>query len=187
MFTLEDFNHDNLAMALQGVGSLVPAITVTNEVQKGVLAGRSIKLDNVNISATNTPVVTGVGGTPVYVAGTDYVVSKSSGLLTIPVGSAITNGANLEIDYVTSPTNKVSTFAAPSTNRWLLFEGLNNADNKKPVIIDFYKVSLKPQKEWSLIQNDQNISSLDIEGRVLYDSLQPDNTTDGRFLRVQYT
>lgn len=185
MFTLEDFSRENLALALQGTPSTVNAVTVTDEPQVAVL-GRSFKLNNVNISAANTPVVTGVGGTPVYAAGTDYVVSKASGLITVPAGSTIPNNGNVLVDYATAAANKVSTFTAPSTNRYLLFEGLNNADNKNPVIIEFFKVSLKPQKEWSLIQNDQNLSSLDIDGRVLFDVLQPGNTTDGQFMRVQY-
>lgn len=183
MFTLEEFSKENLALALQGTVTSFATATISAEAQVAV-PGRSFRLNRANITTFNS--LTGVGGTPSYVNGTDYIVSLASGVVTIPPGSAIVASTNVLANYIAGASDKVSTFTTSITSRWLFFEGLNTADGRKPVLLDFYKVNLKPQKEWDLIQNDQNLSRLDMEGKVLYDALQPDNTGDGRFMRVRY-
>lgn len=184
MFTLEEFNRDNLALALQGTKTNIGLATVTAEAHQANI-GRSFVLDRANILSFTS--LTGVGGSPTYVEGTDYTVNLASGVVTIPAtGSAIANNANVLANYSAGNSYKVSTFTAPRIPYWLFFEGLNTADTKKPVLIDLFKVNLKPQKEWELIQNDNKISSLDLEGKVLYDALQPDNTADGRFMRTRF-
>ena len=183
MFTMEEFSKENLALALFGTGTDIAGATITAETHKAYL-GRSLILNQANITTFTS--LTDTGAATTYVEGTDYTVDLSSGLVDIPAGSSIPDDSDVEANYAAGTSTKVSTYTATNEPYWLFFQGLNTADSKKPVLIDLYKVNLQPQKEWDLIQNDNNLSKLDMEGNVLYDALQPDTTTDGRFMRVRF-
>ena len=183
MFVMEEFSKENLALALFGTGTDIAAATITAEAHKAHLE-RSFILNQANVTTLTS--ITDVGGATVYTEGTDYTIDLASGLVDIPAGSSIPDNTDVEANYAAGTSTKVSTYTAKNEPYWLFFQGLNTADGKKPVLIDLYKVNLKPQKEWDLIQNDNNLSKLDMEGNVLYDALQPDTTENGRFMRVRY-
>lgn len=108
-FVTDNVDADNLALFFFGsVGAVAQtAGPVTNE-QVGPVAG-VIKggFYQLGYSATNqtgvrnitTVSITGNGGTPTYVAGTDYVVDLATGMLEILPNSSIPNNTPLRANY----------------------------------------------------------------------------------------
>lgn len=166
---LEDFNKDNLALALYGVASNQATLTVTSESLVGYL-GRSTPLRHINLSAFTS--LTNAGATTTYVNGTDYTVDLKTGLISVSATGSITDAQELRANYATAGYERMAAFSAPNRNIWVRFEGLNTAEGDNPVVLDFYKVRLQPAQNIDWIGNE--LSSLELEGEVLYDSLQPD-------------
>jgi hypothetical protein len=73
--TMESWVSSNLADALRGTHTVVAASSVANQAQI-FYAGKIINLPHVNISNL---VVTGTGGTPVFVLDTDYTENLAAG------------------------------------------------------------------------------------------------------------
>lgn len=174
--TLEYFDAQNLAFALYGTPTVIAGATVTNE---AVIAqpGRHVPLANINLSAFTSL----VAGATTYVQGTDYVVNLKSGMISFPTDSTIAAGATVRANYVSGNTEKVSAFTRTNKEFWLRFDGLNTAENDNPVVIDCYRVRFMPQKQWDLIGNE--LSSMELDGDILFDSKQPNTAENGRFFR----
>lgn len=178
---LESFDKDNLALALFGTSTLIAGATVSGETLIGYV-GKTTPLANINLTTFTS--LTNAGGTTTYVLGTDYTVNLATGSISIPrTGSTITDGSSLRANYVCGNSEKVSAFTKVNKEYWLRFEGLNTAESNNPVVLDMYRTRFMPTKELSLIMNDQNLSSLELDGEILYDAKQPDTTADGRFFR----
>lgn len=177
MLTIEDFSKENLELALFGTATLIPGATVSAEAIN-VYPGRSTPLANINLT-TFTSLTN--GGTAL-IAGTDYTVDLKAGMISIPkTGSAIIASTPVQANYVTANSEKVSAFTKPNREYWLRFNGLNSAESDSPVVIDVYRARFNPQKEWALI--DDNLSTMELDGEILYDAKQIDTATDGRFFR----
>lgn len=176
MLTLEDFDRDNLAFALFGTPTTVAGATVSNE---AVIAqpGRHVPLANINLTSFTSL----SSGATTYVQGTDYTVNLKSGMVSFPTGSAIAAGASVQASYVCGSHEKISAFTKTNKEYWLRFDGLNTAEGDSPVVIDCYRVRFMPQKEWNLIGNE--LSTMELDGDILFDSKQPNTTADGRFFR----
>lgn len=170
---LESFDRENLELAMFGTPTLLPGATVTGETITAYV-GRSTPLTNINLTSFS------LGS---YVEGDDYLINLKTGMVSIPVGSSIADGSTITANYVCGNSEKVSTFTKANQEYWLRFDGLNTAEGDNPVVIDCFKVRFMPSKEYSLIGNE--LSSLELDGDVLYDALQPDSTADGRFFRVR--
>ena len=107
-------------------------------------------------------------------------------MLYFPPTSTIVDGASLRANYASGAIERVSGFTGNQNPvYWLRFDGLNQAEDNKPVIIDIYSFRPKPVSSIELITED--FSKLDIEGMALYEDRMPDNTTDGRFFRIRQT
>lgn len=183
-FTVEEFTRANLAYFLFGTSTSVQSATVTSETVIAKLGGY-VALANINIT-TWTSLVLGTAPSTVYVENTDYVINRSSGMLFFPPTSTITDGASLRANYSCGATEKISAFTGVQNPvYWLRFDGLNQAEDNKPVIIDVYAFRPKPIGSLELITED--FSQLDIEGMALYEDRMPDNTSDGRFFRIRQT
>ncbi|NJK40569.1 MAG: hypothetical protein HC934_02900 [Acaryochloridaceae cyanobacterium SU_2_1] len=167
---LEFFDQENLALALYGTTLDQATLTVTSEALIGY-RGKSTPVRHINLSAFTS--LTNDDATTTYVSGTDYTVDLKTGLISIPAtGTAITEGQALRANYATAGYEKTATFSRANRNIWIRFEGLNTAENDSPVVLDFYKVRLEPAASIDWIGNE--LSSLELEGEVLYDALQPD-------------
>ncbi|MCG9891099.1 MAG: hypothetical protein MH252_08490 [Thermosynechococcaceae cyanobacterium MS004] len=183
--TLENYSTEVLAIALRGTASTTNAGTVTAE-PKAALKGRFIKLNRMNLTTFTS--LTGIGGTPVYVNGTDYVVNLATGSIEILSTGAIpdsVDGANnVAANYAFGAQESVAAMTAVSKNHYLIFEGLNTAEGNKPVVVEAYKVYFDPAAEESWINNGNEVSQFQLEGEVLWDDLQ---ATDDKFFKVIQT
>ena len=173
---LHDLNPTNVARAIFGSEAVVATGTVLDEVTIGYKGGL-MPLAHVNPTAV---VVTNSAATTTYVAGVDYEV-KGGGLLILETG-AITNGQSLKTDYAFAEYTKVEAMTTGSVILELHFEGLNEADSGKPVILDVYRAQLSPTKALSLLGD--KFSDLEVEAEVLKD---PTKTGTGisQYMRVK--
>ena len=178
---VDNFSPDNLARSLYGLKTEVVADSIEDEVVVAV-SGKSVPLAHVNLSSFTSLRNSDLSTT--YVLDTDYEIDLPGGMLYFPDGSAITNAQSLRASYDTGTYHKISAGVIAPPYLWLRFNGLNTAEDNKPVIIDIYKARYSPVDIVSLIQ-DADFSTLLVGGRIFYDDTQPDNTTDGRWFRIR--
>jgi hypothetical protein len=153
----------HLAAALQGVATPIAGGSVTNQAHTA-RQNKFVRLGHVNVSAVT---VTGTGGTPTHVAGTDYIVHADKGLIEI-LAAGITDGASIEVDYTYAAQTTVTTNPG-NTDKYVVFSGKNTANNGKQTRCEIYKVRFDPGA-LSLITEEE--SEYTISGRVLLDSLR---------------
>ncbi|HHJ11892.1 MAG TPA: hypothetical protein ENK00_01825 [Chromatiales bacterium] len=163
--TMRSVKPEHLALALQGVNTAKAGGSVTDEPHKGYL-GKMVPLVHNKVS---TVVVTDSAGTTTYATPADYIVHADEGLVEIVSGGAITEGQDLLIDYAYAAQDHVKV-APANTEKYLVFSGMNRANNNKQTRCEIYKVKLDPGV-LGLIQEEQ--AEMQITGRVLLDSLRP--------------
>ena len=173
---LHDLNPTNVARAIFGNEAVVTAGTVLDEVTIAYKGGL-MPLAHVNPTSV---VVTNSAATTTYVAGVDYEV-KGGGLLILET-SVITNGQSLKTDYAFAEYTKVEAMTTGAVILELHFEGLNEADSGKPVILDVYRAQLSPTKALSLLGD--KFSDLEVEAEVLKDPSKS-GTGISQYMRVK--
>jgi hypothetical protein len=182
----ESFLSENLARSFYGINQNIASSTASAE-SKSASKGFQVKLDRINITAITS--VTGIGGTPVYQAGTDYTVDLKSGTLTIPATSTIPDAVaaadNILINYSFGSSERIKMLATNTIERALVFEGLNTAEGDKPVVLTAWRVSIDHAQQIEWINNANEVTSFPVEMEVLYDVLQAD--PENRFFMVEQT
>lgn len=160
---LNDLNKTNVARAVFGTESAVEGDTVTGEV---VTAYKGALVPFAHINPSTVVVTDSTTPSTVYAENTDYEV-RAGGIYIIPTG-AITNAQLLKVDYVFLDYDKVEAMTSGALTLELHFEGLNEANSGKPVILDIYRAQLSPTKALSLLGD--KFSDLDVEAEVLKDA-----------------
>lgn len=160
--TLNDLNKTNVARAVFGTESAITGAAVTDETVTAY-KGALVPLAHPNPTSV---VVTGSAGTPTYVANTDYEV-RPGGIYILAAG-AIADAASLKVDYSYAAYDKVEAMTSSSITLELHFEGLNEANSGKPVIVDVYRAQLSPTKALSLL--GESFADLQIEAEILADT-----------------
>ena len=160
--TLNDLNKTNVARAVFGTEVAVTGATVADEAVTAY-KGAIIPLLHPNPTAVT---VSHTSGTPAYVANTDYEV-RAGGIYIIPTG-VITDAQALKVDYTFAAYDKVEAMTSSSILLELHFEGLNEANSGKPVIVDIYKAQLSPTKVLSLLGD--KFADLEVEAEILADT-----------------
>ena len=190
--TLENFTPFNLALAAWGddISNAADAAKVETvspwEYSRphrvpGILGITSITSVTRYDAGANTALVVGTGATDDIYFDNDYgtFYLNSAGAVTGTAGSAGAFNFDGLADDVLTITASVPAFASvealtsTSQIRWLRFEGLNTID-EKAVLIDMFKADLDPLAALPLI-NDE-ISSYEISGNLLFDNLQAGNS-----------
>ena len=178
-FALEDFSIDNLALALYGAKTTQAGSSVTGEVlPSGLAVSDYVRLKYPEVSSVVVKDSAGVPAT--LVANTDYEISSANhGTLKIKNLGAYVQP--FKVDYTYGAHDYTLMFGTAPVDRWLRFEGLNTADENKPVLIELYKVSLDPTDELAAIQD--NLGGLPMTGNALYDDKKVSDTLLGQFGR----
>jgi hypothetical protein len=161
--TMNDFSNPNMALALRGKVEVLASGAVTDEALNAVLDGLADTAAMIDTSVA--PVVKHTTGTPVYVAGTDYVVS-AGGIRALSAG-AITEGQALKVSYTKKAGNAMQALTESGKTVKVVIDGVNDATGK-PWTLKFYKWTPSPTAGLDLIGDD--FGSFDIEGGVLADA-----------------
>ena len=158
--TLNDLNKTNVARSVFGTESAVAGATVPDEVVTAYLGGL-VTLAHPNPTAV---VVTNSDATTTYDVDADYEV-RPGGIFILD--GDITDGQALKVDYTFAAYHKVEAMTQGAIILELHFEGLNEANSNKPVIVDIYRAQLSPTKALSLLGD--KFADLQIEAEVLKD------------------
>ncbi|HVT35713.1 MAG TPA: hypothetical protein VHE37_09015 [Nevskiaceae bacterium] len=162
-FTLYDLSPLNLARDLRGQTSEYTATPVVNEQHKAWKNG-VVDLNKVP-DPDEDLVVTPHGSTGAFVEGTDYERTLS-GIKILEDGD-IEDEDQLDIDYTPLPSTIIEALTQAGKKYKLLFEGLNEANSGKPVIVRGHCVNLAPLASLPLIGTD--FASYDVAGKLLKD------------------
>jgi hypothetical protein len=160
--TLNDLNKTNVARAVFGTELAVAGASVVDEAVTAY-KGAIVPLAHPNPTAVT---VTNTAASTTFVANTDYEV-RAGGIYIIAAG-AITDAQALKVDYTYAAYDKVEAMTSASILLELHFEGLNEANSGKPVIVDIYKAQLSPTKALSLLGD--KFADLQVEAEVLADT-----------------
>ena len=149
--TLDDLNKANVSRALFGSDSAVQSGAVTAEAVTAHL-GALCPLAQPNAASVVVKNGAVIGadaiGAITYVAGTDYEV-RPSGLFILP-GGTITEAQALTVSYTYALHAKIEAMTTSSIILELRFDGLNEANSGKPVLVHIYRLQLSPAKALSL-------------------------------------
>lgn len=166
-----------LALALRSLVNTVASATVSSEAHTSYLDGfiPFTKLPDTDQAIT----VTGSGGTPTYVEGTDYQV-KNSGIF-IPSNSGITDATAIEVNYNSLESYTIEGITRAAVEYEIFFDGFNDADNGKAVTVKCHTVKFSPASALDLISED--FGALPMEFEVLADTTK-DGVSESQYFAV---
>lgn len=176
---LEEFDLNNLAMALYGEKNALTAGTVAAETLPTVAVGDFVKLDQRSVSSV---VVTDSAGTPaVLVEGTDYeITSADGGILKILSLGSYTQPFKAAYSYAAA--NQVPMFTQQPTNKYIVGDLINTVDSTR-VVVRLFQVRFDPLGQLDLIGDDYN--KLTLAGSCLADTVNGADDTLGYFGRIE--
>lgn len=178
--TLNYFSKANLALALASTPIDVTAGSATNELlPTGLAVGDIVALDHRDVSAT---VLTDSAGTPATLTlGTHYSVeSGPGGLLKILNLASFTQPFKAAYSYAAAV--RMPLFNAGSIERYIILDGINTVSNER-VRMRLYRCAFDPVQQLDLISD--SLSSLQLSGAVLFDSVNYANSNLGGFGRIE--
>lgn len=150
----DNISFENLAMLLLGTTSVVTTAAATGTIENitSVQHG-TYQMGITNLMPTGirmisgVPVVTAPGGTPIYTAGTDYLVDAAAGTVTF-VGGAITEGLPVRITYNVAASSRSMVVGSNMTIEGALHFKSFNAVGPK---VDYYMpwVKFSPNGDFS--------------------------------------
>ena len=171
------FTPENWALATAGTATTVAAGTVTDEVVKGYVGA----LVPLAFSPATITSVTNAAGAVTYDAGDDYVMTE--GGISIPDGSSIVEAADLKVSYTYLEHTRIEGAMGTASELELLFEGLNEADSDKPVLVNLWRTSVPSVEEIALIGT--TLGEMKFAGELLKDSTKGVGTS--AFYRARMT
>jgi len=160
--TLNDLNKTNVARALFGAEAAVTGASVLDEVVTAY-KGALVPLVHLNPTAVT---VTSADAVTTYSGVTDYEV-RPGGIYILPTGT-IADAASLKVGYTYAAYDKVEAMTTGAIILELHFEGLNEANSGKPVVVDIYRAQLSPTKALSLLGD--KFADLTVDAEVLIDT-----------------
>ncbi|MGW9794816.1 phage tail tube protein [Serratia sp. 121840015-1] len=170
--TWHELSAENLALVLYGDRVVIPGGSVTAEsLPAGIKAGERFALAHQRISDA----VIGE-----LVEGTDYELDYTYGAVTFLKDQT----AAPSINYKYAGGVNTTLFTSHPENYALRFEGINLAEGGAAKILELYKLSFDPVSTLALIQGDTSLAGLETTANVLFDNVQPNDPTIGKFGRV---
>jgi hypothetical protein len=164
---VQNIDGENLRKAFYGSNTVNSAGSVTDE---------AVTLYNGEMTPLAYPGVSSVvvkidAGVTTLVEDTDYTVDAVNGTVTILSGSTDVVAGTPEaatISYSYEANNVVEASVANQLDYIVRFEGINAADDNKPVLVTLHRVALDMSSTLDLIGSD--VTSLSIGGKLLPDS-----------------
>lgn len=182
-FKIEDATKENWGFAFRGTPAQITAGTVTNEIQpSGLVVGDLLRTVKPDVSSV---VVTDSTGSPkTLVQGTNYsIFNARTG--TLQLLDLTTGGPYVQpfkLAYSNAAADNVPFFNTPETEWWFRFEGLNDVDSGRPVLVELYKCYFDPAQTFPL--KGDAPATFDIKGAPVYDDTKVADAVLGQFGRV---
>jgi hypothetical protein len=180
---MRELDADTAQLVLHGTLSAVAPGTVTDEpLGASVTVGRSNLLEMSNVSGS-VVVVDSTPSTPKTLPSGQYAWSKQGSLIVL---DKTTGGPYVEpflVSYAHLGTQDIAIFNSPQPERWIRIEGINLADNNRPVTADIYRVALDPAQSFPL--KSRGLASYRLAGGALLDGTKPVDGDLGQFGRIR--
>lgn len=194
--TGEHFSADNFARVSRGAAVEIAAGTETDFPLVGYSGGVTA-LGHLNVSSVVLKTAPESPAVPVTltaytdeVTPWDYRVNAEAGSIMLNGDEAswdgLTSGdfnvdgeAALTVSYSYAAQSRIDALTEGEEELFLRFEGLNTADENKPVVVEVFRMRSDPFKELSLISD--GVQQFVLEGSVLYDGTR---ATGSKFFRV---
>lgn len=183
---VDEFSKENIALACRSTAGTIASGTVTSEqfTGTGVVVGEIYRTAKPVISSLVVKDSTGLptpGTQQTLVLGTDYEITDAkAGMIKFLNVTGFTQP--FRADYSNGAVDNVPLFTVGLVERWFRFVGLNSANSDKKVMVDLYRVSFDPLRQFDLINDD--ITRFELNGSVLYDSTKVGDSVLGQFGRV---
>jgi hypothetical protein len=179
--TMLELRPENLEIALRGTVAVVSGATVTDE--RGVAYnGGLVALDFIPDQAVAPVVTQDPDGTPVVATvDVDYEVS-SAGIVIID-GGIFSDGDVVGVDYTKDGSSVVEAMTTSGDEYELIFDGLNEAETGKAVVVRVHRVKWSPTSGLGFIGDD--FGELPLEGSVLVDSTKV-GASISRYFKVSF-
>ncbi|MEG1728759.1 MAG: hypothetical protein RR280_04370 [Bacteroidaceae bacterium] len=134
------------------------------------------------VTGTDAGDLNGVPLTVTQVNQTGVVVSlDTTGKVVVGTAAKLSGtGLSLKVSYTFGEQDIIDALAAKEESVWLRFEGLNTAEDDKPVVVDIFKLGITPIAELALFGDA--IQQANVSGEVFTDS---DRTTGSKFYSVR--
>lgn len=162
--TFQSLSIENLARVLRGGVTDVAADSVTEEARTAYL-GALVRTEHMNIENV---VVTDDTSTTTFVEGTDYRVT-GAGIVILEAGS-ITEAQAILVSYDYTAQQVVEAFTEGQQEYGLYFDGINEADNNRNVVVDIHRLKLGLPEQLDLI--GEGFITMATTGEALLDSNQ---------------
>lgn len=174
--TMNCMSAANIARAIAGTAGTVAAGAVTNSPRVAYKGGF------VPVAPGYTSlVVKNQAGSTTYVLNTDYTLT-TNGIIIVAAG-AITDAQNITVSYTGVALDTVDILTGAFGEFQLYFDGLNEIDSGKGVLVELYKFKFGPAAALELIGDDP--SELAVTGK-----LNADTTKTGvgvsQYMKMQF-
>jgi hypothetical protein len=179
---IDEFTSEVLAIALGGeVTEQTVGPTFSAKTFPTVVVGKTYAIPDGHVNLSTLTLVDSTGSPVTLSVGVHYEVDLAAGLIKIlslttvvqPIKASgqVANGASI-----------VSIMTKRGTEKFMRFDGINLADNDKPVIVDIYRAALGTSKiDVKTDGNDVNKCSLTAD--LLRDSKAPFSDAFGKYGR----
>lgn len=169
--------NDGSAVALGAVGETITGVTPG--------ATTSLAIANSNAVVGGLATIRGLTGADAaeFNGRSFTVLSKTSSavvLQAVTTGKTLTTAAGTKLSYDGLPLTvdftfedqvQVDALTEGASELYMRFEGLNTADENKPVVVEVFRFLTDPLKELSLISD--TVQQFVLEGSVLADTTRP--------------
>lgn len=164
--SLWELSKENLALALFGDASVAASAAVSGEAHT-IYKGGLVKFTKIpDPDETVTVEVIGSPGGPL-VENTHYERTPGGIFILADAASPAADAAEIEVDYTSLGTDVVQGLVNSGKEFRLVFEGLNEADSEKAVIVEIFRAKFGPASV-PLIADE--FSQLQFTGASLVDS-----------------
>lgn len=174
---MQEWTAENLAMNLQGkVVDLPPEVVVDEAIvlQPGSLAMTEFPGPTA-ITLTKTSDSTPIALSAVAVSAAGISVPADSAVITAPTPATIS--------YTSTQATRIEPLVEAGAEYRLVFDGLNEADSGRPVLVEVFRWKAPPAEELALI-DAENPGKLLSKGEVLADMTRP--AGESPFYRVTW-
>lgn len=160
--TLHEISPENLAAAAFGSAAAVAGGAVSGEAHTAYKGGlvRFAKLPDLAEAITVTD-----GDLTTYEEGDDYILTRAG--IVITHEGAIADEQGIEVSYTARPSNVVQALTQAAQEWKLTFDGLNEAESGRPVVVDVHRIKFSPLQNLGLIADE--FAGLEMTGESLSD------------------
>lgn len=180
------FFNDGITLAFAGAGLAASAIsvgattTITVASSANAVVGGSITCRG--YTGADAGDINGLTFTITAVADATHItfdLNSTGDTITVGTNKNVWDGMACTFDYTYSDQVQIDALEVGLSEVWMRFEGLNTAEDNKPVVIEVFRVVTDPLKELAMISD--TIANFALEGSALLDALQ---ATGSKYFRV---